>query len=69
MTGGSLGPDPETDRAAPTDLDDVAHFFERGGLPDDAGIKRLAFGPHPVKDRGGAVGRVPFLVAGDQERD
>ena len=59
--------DPHVDRAAAADLDDVAEPLLRGRLADQDHVGPDVARRHPAHQRRRAVGRRPFLVAGDDQ--
>ena len=60
--------DPHVDRAAAADLDRVAEPVDRGRLADQDHVGPDLPLVQPVDDPRRAVGRIAFLVAGDQQR-
>ncbi len=56
-------------RAAPADLDHVAHRRRIGRLAEQAMVEALAAFGRPLEELHGAVHRDALLVTGDQERD
>ena len=65
----ALDGDPARERAAPADLDHVAHGVGIGRFAEDAMVEALAARLGPVEQLHRAVDGRAFLVAGDQEGD
>ena len=60
--------DPHVDRAAAADLDRVAEPVDRRRLADQDHVRPDLPLVEPVDDPRRALGRIAFLVAGDQQR-
>jgi len=61
--------DPGVQAAAAADLDHVAELHRAGRFAHETEIRDLLVLDHPVQHAHGAVDRVGFLIAGDQQAD